>query len=110
MPKTAGSSKFSCNQTVFSPSQSMRTGLAIALSHAESKVSRGENSGRRLTHTAVIRRLVKIGPLQPGQSLTRDLQVKLEPGEGPQELRLVAFVQEPGSGRIVGATVQAVGK
>jgi hypothetical protein len=84
--------------------------VAIALSHAESKVSRGENSGRRLTHTAVVRRLVKIGTIRLGQSFGADVQVKLEPGDGLQDLRLIAFVQEPGSGRIVGATGQAVGK
>jgi len=84
--------------------------VAIALNHAESKVLRGENSGRRLTHAAVVRRLVKVGTIRPGQSFGADVQVKLDPGDGLQELRLIAFVQEPRSGRVVGATVQAVGK
>ncbi len=84
--------------------------LAIAFSHAESKVSGGENSGRRLTHTGVVRGLLKIGTLRPGQNFSRDVQVKLEPGANPQNVRLIAFIQEPGAGRVVGATVQSVGK
>ena len=84
--------------------------LAIALSHAESKVSGGENSGRRLSHTGVVTSLVKIGILRPGQSLTKDVQVKLEPGVDPQNVRLIAFIQEPGAGKVIGATMQSLAK
>ena len=84
--------------------------LAIALGHAESRVSGGENSGRRLSHVGVVRGLVKIGVLRPGQSFTKDVQMKLEPGVSPQNVRLVAFLQEPAAGRVVGATMQSVAK
>jgi hypothetical protein len=84
--------------------------LAIAFSHAESKVLRGENSGRRLTHTGVVRGLLKVGTLRPGQNFARDVQVKLEPGADPQNVRLIAFLQEPGAGPVLGATVQSISK
>jgi hypothetical protein len=84
--------------------------LAIALGHAESKVSGGENSGRRLSHTSVVRGLIKIGGLRPGQSFAKDVEVKLEPGVSPQNVRLIAFIQEPAAGRVIGATMQSVAK
>ena len=83
--------------------------VAIALNHAESQVSGGENSGRRLSHTAVVKSIVKVGRLGKGQTLTQDVQLKVEPGTDARNLRLIAFVQEPGQGRVIGATVQTVG-
>jgi hypothetical protein len=84
--------------------------LAVAFRHAESSVSGGENAGRRLTHAGVVRTLVKIGSLQPGQSFVQDVQAKLERGVDPGNLRLIAFIQEPGTARVLGATMQPVGK
>lgn len=84
--------------------------LAIALRHAESKVSGGENAGRRLTHTGVVRSMVKIGRLEPGQSFVQDVQAKLERGVDPGNLRLIAFIQESGTARVMGATMLSVDK
>ena len=84
--------------------------VAVAFSHAESRVSGGENAGRRLTHTGVVRSLVKIGSLQPGQSFAQDVQAKLERGADPGNLRLIAFIQESGTARVLGATMLSVGK
>jgi hypothetical protein len=80
--------------------------VAIALNHAESEVLRGENGGRTLTHTAVVRRMVKIGTARPGLAFAQDVQVKLEPGLTRDNLRVIAFVQEIHQGRILGAAVQ----
>jgi hypothetical protein len=77
--------------------------VAAALNHAESSVARGENAGRHLTHVAVVRELVKVGDLQPGASFSREISLKLEHGVDPANLRLIAFVQEPGPGRVLGA-------
>jgi hypothetical protein len=84
--------------------------LAVTSSHAESKVLAGENSGRRLTHTGVVRTLLKIGTLRPGQSFAKDIQVKLAPEADPRSLRLIAFIQERGAGRVFGATMQQLSK
>ena len=78
--------------------------VAIALNHAQSQVSGGENSGHQLTHVAVVKSLVKVAELKRGQSLTRDLELKLDSSDNPGNLRLIAFLQEPHQGRILGAT------
>ncbi len=82
--------------------------VAVALNHAESQVSRGENDGQRLAHTAVVRTLFKIGTVQHGQSFAQDVQLKLEPGADPRNLRVIAFLQQPHQGRVIGAAVQSV--
>jgi hypothetical protein len=82
--------------------------MAIALNHAESQVLRGENGGRTLTHTAVVRRMVKIGTARPGLAFAQDVQVKLEPGLTRDNLRMIAFVQEVRQGRVLGAAVERV--
>jgi hypothetical protein len=84
--------------------------LAVALTHAESRVTGGENGGRRLTHTGVVRSLAKIGSLQPGQSFVHDVQVKLERGVDPGNMRVIAFLQESETGSVLGASMQSVGK
>ncbi|MGA8621379.1 MAG: DUF1223 domain-containing protein [Candidatus Sulfotelmatobacter sp.] len=82
--------------------------VAVALNHAESQVSRGENGGQRLAHTAVVRTLFKIGSVHLGQSFAQDVQLKLESGTDPHNLRLIAFLQQPHQGRVIGTAVQSV--
>ncbi len=82
--------------------------IAIALNHAESQVSGGENSGRKLSHTAVVKSIVKVGRLRKGQTFAQDVHLKLDPGTDSHNLRLIAFVQEPGQGRVIGAVEQSV--
>jgi hypothetical protein len=69
----------------------------------ESQVLHGENGGRRLTHVAVVQQLTKIGRLERGKSFGEDVPLKLKPGTNPNNVRIVAFVQEPGPGRLLGA-------
>jgi len=83
--------------------------VAVALNRAESRVSHGENAGRTLAHTAVARSIVKVGTFRQGQAFAQDIQMKVEPGLDTGNLRLVAFVQEPGQGRVIGAAAQTVG-
>jgi hypothetical protein len=82
--------------------------VVIALNRAESQVSAGENSGHSLAHVSVVKGLTKIGALKPGQGLAQDVQLKLEPGSDPRSLRLIAFVQEPRQGRVLGAASMMV--
>jgi hypothetical protein len=83
--------------------------VAIALNRAESQVSRGENAGRTLAHTAVVKSIVKVGTFRQGQTFAQDVRLKLDAGTDAGNLRLAAFVQELGQGRVIGAAVQAIG-
>jgi hypothetical protein len=80
--------------------------VALALNRAESHVAHGENAGRTLVHTAVVKSIVKIGTFRQGQTFAQDVQLKLDAGTDSSNLRLVAFVQEAGQGRVIGAAVQ----
>jgi len=77
--------------------------VAVALSHVESQVLKGENGGKHLVHVAVVQQLTKVGKLAKGKSFAQDVQLKLKPGTDPKNLRLVAFVQESGPGKLLGA-------
>jgi hypothetical protein len=75
--------------------------VALAIDHAESQVLRGENSGRHLKHVAVVQSLTKIGKLEKGKSFDRDVALKLGIGMDPSNIRVVAFVQESGPGKVL---------
>jgi hypothetical protein len=80
--------------------------VAVALDHVESQVLRGENGGRHLIHVAVVQQLTKIGKLPKGKSFAQDVQLKLNPGTDPKNLRIVALVQESGLGKVLGAALK----
>jgi hypothetical protein len=83
--------------------------VAIALDHAESQVSRGENNGRHLTHVAVVTEFTKVGKLETGKSFCEDFRIKLKlPGPAPTNLRIVAFAQESGPGKVIGVVLKSV--
>ncbi|HUA14982.1 MAG TPA: DUF1223 domain-containing protein [Verrucomicrobiae bacterium] len=77
--------------------------VAVALDRVESQVLRGENGGKHLTHVAVVEELRKIGRLPQGKSFAGDVALKLKPGTDPKNIRVVAFVQEPGPGKVLGS-------
>jgi hypothetical protein len=72
----------------------------LADDHDESSVARGENSGRHLTHVAVARVIKKVGSLNDGFS--RQISVTLPDRSKAQQVRLVVFAQERGTGHILG--------
>jgi len=82
--------------------------VAVALNRAESQVSGGENAGHRLANVSVVKSLTKVGALKQGQVLAQDVQLKLGPGSDANGLRLIAFVQEPRQGRVLGAVSMLV--
>jgi hypothetical protein len=84
--------------------------IVVALSRAESQVSSGENAGHRLAHVSVVRSLTKVGVLKRGQGLSRDVHLNLGSGSESEShnLRLIAFVQEPQQGRVLGAALLPV--
>jgi hypothetical protein len=75
--------------------------LAITEDGLETKVARGENSGRFLAHTGVVRSLKKVGSSGQKES-SLETVVSLDPAWKRDKLRAVAFLQRP-SGLIVGA-------
>ena len=79
--------------------------LAITESGLRSSVARGENAGRHLTHTAVVRKLSHIGGIDPHKASTFSAQpiVRIDKTWKRDGLRVVAFVQERSSRRIIGA-------
>lgn len=76
--------------------------LAITESGLRSSVSRGENAGRRLSHTAVTRQLSVIGNVK-GAEFTATPALTLDKAWQRDNLRAVVFVQERRSRHILGA-------
>lgn len=79
--------------------------VAVALDHAESHVLKGENKGRDLKHVAVVLTLDKVGTLEKRDSFERDVDVKLPSAPDQSNLRLVAFVQKPDFGQVLGTSL-----
>lgn len=77
--------------------------FVVALNHAESEVAGGENAGRKLTHVAVVRSLNVVGTAESGKPFSKDVSVPLGKDISADNLRAVAFLQESGQGRVVGA-------
>jgi hypothetical protein len=80
--------------------------VAVALDHVESQVLKGENGGKHLVHVAVVQELTKVGKLSKGKSFDEDVQLKLKPGTDLKNIRVIAFVQEPGPGKLLGAALR----
>jgi hypothetical protein len=78
--------------------------FAIAEDGVESKVSAGENGGRVLTHTAVVRSLTKGGRLAAAgnDGIAMDLKTSTRWGK---HLRVIALLEERDGGKILGAAV-----
>jgi hypothetical protein len=80
--------------------------LAVALDHAGSDVLRGENGGKHLEYVAVAREIKKIGKIDKGKGFDQDVELKLKPDEEPNNLRVIALLQDSGAGKIIGAAEQ----
>jgi hypothetical protein len=76
--------------------------LAITESHLLSDVTKGENSGRKLTHAAVTRKLVRIGSVS-GKAFSAQKTLELDSAWNRSNLKAVAFVQERASRQVLGA-------
>jgi len=82
--------------------------LAITESGLSSSVGGGENAGRRLSHSAVVRRLTGLGTVSGG-TFSAAPAVRLDSGWRRADLSAVVFVQERASRRIVGAAALKLG-
>lgn len=78
--------------------------VAVTEDRLVSRVQRGENGGRTLMHAAVARMLTTAGALTPGdRSYSAVADVSISTEWNASNLRIVAFVQERDSRRIIGA-------
>jgi hypothetical protein len=85
--------------------------LAVTEDGLHSAVSRGENAGHELTHTATLRSLHKIGVADANgapTSFSGEAVVKFNPRWNVQNLHVSVFVQEKKSRQIVGAASMKV--
>jgi hypothetical protein len=85
--------------------------LAVALDKTLTDVLAGENDGKKLTNVAVVKELTKVGKLEKGKNFDGPFRVKLWAGADPANLRVIAFVQESGPGKVLGAAMtKEIGK
>ena len=85
--------------------------LAITESKLRSEVSRGENAGRYLRHSAVVRSLSVLGNINDGQqTFESQSTASLNVGWQRDNLRAVVFVQERGTRRVLGAAALGLSK
>jgi hypothetical protein len=83
--------------------------LAVAQNHAANDVRRGENGGRLLHHSAVVRSLTALDSMAGAdQTFTATTTVPIAPEWAHANLRVIALVQEQQSRRIVGAGAASV--
>ncbi len=76
--------------------------VALTESNLTVAVPRGENSGRQLSHTSVVRRLERVAELDGKREFSTKLEVAPANGWKAKDLRAVAIVQERRSGQVLG--------
>jgi hypothetical protein len=107
--QTTGAS-VSVNLRAWVPPQIERTGqadlmVAVTEDGLITHVERGENHGRTLSHSAVVRTVTAVGRISAGdQTASTNAVLKLAKDWNQSHVRLVAFVQEQASRRIFGTS------
>jgi len=76
--------------------------IAITEDNLSTKVGAGENSGRELRHSAVVRFMRVLGHIQNGGFAT-GISLPIEKGWKPGDLHAVVFVQQGSAGEVLGA-------
>jgi len=79
--------------------------LAVAENNLQSAVTRGENAGEHLRHSSVLRTLRKIGVAEShkDEPFSGNALVRLDPAWKRENTRVIVFVQERKSRKILGA-------
>jgi hypothetical protein len=76
----------------------------LAANATHSEVARGENAGRTLHHTAVVRAMKEMGGgVADGRPLNLEAGNAQQAGNTDREMRLVVFAIESGTGRVIAA-------
>lgn len=76
--------------------------LAITEDNLSNKIRSGENEGRELHHSAVVRKLERLGQLRHGV-YSGSIPMRFGKDWKPDDLRIVVWVQQPNEGPISGA-------
>jgi hypothetical protein len=74
--------------------------VAVTEAGLETKVRHGENAGRTLRHAPVVRAFQILGTQAAGR-LARRATLRFDPSWRRENLRMVAAIQDPASGRIL---------
>jgi hypothetical protein len=56
----------------------------------------------------VVTSLAKVGSVEIGKNFAKDVQLKLDTKTDPNNLRLIAFVQQPNQHQVLGAAMQRI--
>lgn len=86
------------------PREDWNVWVALASDRESVPVKSGENSGRNLTHVAVVRTLVNGGTVKRGGTFHKTVRVPLDPKL--KGMRAVVFLQPPGAGPIAAAAMR----
>jgi hypothetical protein len=102
--KEAGKDKLKINISGIPKAENSTVFLAIAENNLNTDIKGGENSGRKLSHSAVVRELRPIGALNgDGKAFETQADIQLKPEWKKDDVKVVIFVQENNSRRILGA-------
>ncbi|HZX97393.1 MAG TPA: DUF1223 domain-containing protein [Myxococcales bacterium] len=88
--------------TSLPPHRAAQVMLAVVEDGLVTKVERGENAGRTLPHSAVVRSLKEVGTI-PGSTGDWSADVEVPQNASWKRTRIVAFVQDGGSPRVLAA-------
>ncbi len=89
-------------RTGYSPAKGTVLYVACVQKAASIRVSRGENAGRTLSHTNIVRSLQQVVPANA------KISIKLPPGFDPKSWEIIGFVQDIGNGAIISASSVAL--
>ncbi|HKX00550.1 MAG TPA: DUF1223 domain-containing protein [Bryobacteraceae bacterium] len=98
---SAGRAVIAVNMTA--PGRPAELLLAVTETGLASDVQAGENAGRSLKHSAVVRRLSVIGKLKPGEPFSAQPVIKLSKAWKPENIRAVVLAADRTTGQILGA-------
>jgi hypothetical protein len=79
--------------------------VAVIEDHLKTDVKRGENRGRVLSHTAVVRQMLPIGEATSSELSTARGEVSLAPDWRRHAIKVVAFVQQRRGGQVLASAV-----
>lgn len=83
--------------------------LAITEDNLASNVRGGENSGKKLEHTSIVRELKSLGMLSAEQkNLELENALQIQPNWKRENLKFVVFVQENASRKILGVNRKSI--